>query len=124
MRLVKEGKLDRFRTDKALGLALSKRFQENHHGYRCTENECNCPDAVERWVTCKHQIAIAFLKVSRELEKDDQRSKDNSNDGAKLPSPVRKARSKRAAVPGAGGELPRRRPGRPRTNPTKGITTR
>jgi hypothetical protein len=61
-----ERKLDKERLDKALGLAMSKRFRDNphYHGYTYTDKECNCPDAVERFITCKHQIAVALLKVA------------------------------------------------------------
>jgi hypothetical protein len=120
LRLVKEGKLDRSRVDRGLGLALSRRFRETHNGYKCTDYMCNCIDASQRWVTCKHQIAIAFLKVAREVERG---SGNKDAVGTGLPDPVQQRR-KRSPVPDTGGELPSGNKRRPRSRSAKGPKTR
>lgn len=70
LNLVAEGKLDRGRLERGYDLVQTKEFQEEPHkynGYMITEYSCTCPDAVQSFVTCKHQIAHCLLKVAREL---------------------------------------------------------
>lgn len=64
LRLVVGGKLDRGRLERGYDLAKAGAPIE----YNATANRCNCADAIERDVTCKHQIAIALLEMAREID--------------------------------------------------------
>jgi hypothetical protein len=52
----RKGKLDEARTNRALGILLSK--PENVHQYVTTCGSCNCPDRINHpKVACKHMIS-------------------------------------------------------------------
>lgn len=65
--LAKKRKLDMARVNRGFGLAQSRSFRKDHHGYVCNDRQCNCPDTMGRNVTCKHQIALGLIKVAEEL---------------------------------------------------------
>lgn len=58
-RLAREGKLDMERVNKALGIAQSKTSRP----YNTSWYQCDCPDAMVREITCKHQIAAAIKEA-------------------------------------------------------------
>lgn len=66
-RLAKQRKLDIDRVNRGFGLAQSKEFRQGHHGYICNDKQCNCADAMNREVTCKHSIALGLLMMAEEL---------------------------------------------------------
>lgn len=69
-RLAAEGKLDEARLERAVKLLRDLLNGDTAviARYNSTSNSCNCPDAVERVVTCKHQLAIGMLEVAREVD--------------------------------------------------------
>jgi predicted nucleic acid-binding Zn finger protein len=68
--LVRAGRLDASRVNKALGLALT-RERERISYYNTTADHCTCPDYMYRQgpkaKPCYHMLAAALLTLARQL---------------------------------------------------------
>ena len=51
-----------FREREYLGIAYYSIANERGTAYTVTRQSCTCPDAVERGMTCKHQLAVGLLE--------------------------------------------------------------
>lgn len=65
-RAAREGRIDRARLNRALGLALRK---ANGKTYRTSLRGCDCRDAqLHPYVICKHRLALMLQKRAAEVD--------------------------------------------------------
>ena len=63
-----------FREREYLGCGAYSIANERGAAYTVTRHSCTCPDATERGMTCKHQLAVGLLEqVEREEQEREQR---------------------------------------------------
>ena len=66
--LTKQGRIERGRLDRGLGLAL-RRAKYYHEKYGTGLTHCGCPDTLYRpAVLCKHRIALQLIDLARNPE--------------------------------------------------------